>query len=395
MQGIIINDQCSGCGVCVQVCPFSALSVDQNTARVNENCQLCGVCIQACPEQAIALPTLDSKIKKDMSDYQGVWIFAEQKNSHPLAVTYELIGEGRKIADALKEPLTVVLFGYELSEAVEAIARCETDRVIVMEDEKLASYHDEYYAHALTGLVNKYQPAVLLMGGTTNGRSLAPRVAVRLGTGLTADCTELEVDLERHCLLQTQPAMGGNIMATIVCQYQRPQMATVRPKVFSRVNPGPEIRAEIVHESMDLALLPVKLKQIERVEEHLDSIPIDEADIVVTGGRGLGSKENYHKVEELAHLLGGAAGASRAVVDEGWAPYARQVGQTGRTVSPKVYIACGVSGAVQHLIGMRSAETIIAINKNPDAPIFQIADYGFIGDVNEILSELIKDLKKR
>jgi electron transfer flavoprotein alpha subunit len=323
-----------------------------------------------------------------------VWIFSEQKHGQPLPVTFELIGEGRKIADELGEELWVVLLGHDLDDAAQHIARCPVDTVLTMDDPLLADYHDERYAYAITRLVQKHSPAILLMGGTTNGRSLAPRVAVRLGTGLTADCTGLEVDLERRCLLQTRPAMGGNIMATIVCQYQRPQMATVRPKVFPRIEPGAAVSGTIVAETLDMAALPIQVKLMDKVEELLDTIPIDEADIVVSGGRGIGSKENYQLVEDLAHLLGGAAGASRAVVDEGWAPYARQVGQTGRTVSPKVYIACGISGAVQHLIGMRSADIIIAINKNPDAPIFQIADYGVVGDVKEILAALIKAIKK-
>jgi len=312
-----------------------------------------------------------------------------------LPVTFELIGEGRKIADALQEDLTVVIFGKDLENAAALLSCCPVDQVIMVEDDALADYHDERYVFALTALVRKYNPAILLMGGTTNGRSLAPRAAVRVGTGLTADCTGLEVDLERRCLLQTRPAMGGNVMATIVCQYQRPQMATVRPKVFPKVEPAAEPIGKVVKEAIDFSALPIRVKALKKVEELLDAIPIDEADIIVSGGRGIGSQENYRLIEELAQLLGGAAGASRAVVDEGWAPYARQVGQTGRTVSPKIYIACGISGAVQHQIGMRSAETIIAINKNRDAPIFQIADYGIVGDVKEILGSLIKILKKQ
>ncbi len=395
LYSIIVNDQCTGCGICIRTCPFDALEMVDTRAFVNEACTMCGACVPVCPVNALEKPMPGGALDADPEQYKGVWIFAEQKHGQPLAVTYELIGEGRKIADQLGEELWIVLFGQNLSEAAKILAHCPVDTVLTVDNELLADYHDERYGYALTRLIQKYQPAILLMGGTTNGRSLAPRIAVRLGTGLTADCTGLEVDMERRCLLQTRPAMGGNIMATIVCQYQRPQMATVRPKVFPKVEPGAGMIGKVVKETLDLNTLPVRVKLVEKVEEMLDTIPIDEADIVVSGGRGIGSKENYQLVEELAHLLGGAAGASRAVVDEGWAPYARQVGQTGRTVSPKIYIACGISGAVQHLIGMRSADLIIAINKNPDAPIFQIADYGVVGDVKEILTELIKGLKKR
>jgi electron transfer flavoprotein alpha subunit len=395
LYSITVNDQCTGCGICISTCPFGALEMMEKRAVVNAECTMCGACVPVCPVNAIDRPLPGGEQDADLNSFTGVWIFAEQKHGHPLAVTFELIGEGRKIADQLGEELWVVLLGHNLTDAAEVLARCPVDSVLTVDDELLADYHDERYAYAITRLVQKYQPAILLMGGTTNGRSLAPRVAVRLGTGLTADCTGLEVDMERRCLLQTRPAMGGNIMATIVCQYQRPQMATVRPKVFPRIEPGSAAVATVVRENLDLHALPVQVRLIEKVEEMLDTIPIDEADIVVSGGRGIGSKENYQLIEELAHLLGGAAGASRAVVDEGWAPYARQVGQTGRTVSPKIYIACGISGAVQHIIGMRSADTIIAINRNPDAPIFQIADYGIVGDVKEILTELIKTIKMR
>ena len=395
LLSIIVNDQCTGCGICIQTCPFGALEMVEERARVNELCTLCGACVPVCPTGAIERPLVGGETDVDPEKFRGVWIFSEQKHGQPLPVTYELIGEGRKIADQLGEELCVVLLGQNLNEAAETLACCPVDTVLTVDDPLVADYHDERYAFVMTRLVQKYNPSILLMGGTTNGRSLAPRVAVRLSTGLTADCTALEVDLERRCLLQTRPAMGGNIMATIVCQYQRPQMATVRPKVFPRVEPGTSPVGKVIQEAVDIAALPVQVNMLEKVEEQLDTIPIDEADIVVSGGRGIGSKENYRLIEELAHLLGGAAGASRAVVDEGWAPYARQVGQTGRTVSPKMYIACGISGAVQHLIGMRSADIIIAINKNPDAPIFQIADYGVVGDVKEILTGLIKDLKKR
>ena len=391
---MIEKEQCDGCGVCVDICPYKVLSIEEETAYVKGTCTLCAVCVRQCPQEAISMPGGSIKGEEEVSNYKGLWIFAELKKNKPIPVVYELIGKGRELADQLEEELSLVVAGHDVKEAVEDFSQYPVDRIIACEDPLLEEYHDERYTHMLTRYVQKYRPAVLLLGATTNGRSLAPRTAARLGTGLTADCTELEIDFDRKCLLQTRPAYGGNILATITCQYQRPQMATVRPKVFPKAEPSDQMEPAVEYDQVDMACLPVKVVLKEKKEEVSDLVSIEEADIVVAGGRGLGSEENFGLIEELASLMGGAVGASRAVVDEGWTPYNRQVGQTGRTISPKVYIACGISGAIQHQIGMRSAETIIAINKNEDAPIFQIADYGIVGDVNEVLRLLISQMKE-
>jgi electron transfer flavoprotein alpha subunit len=243
-------------------------------------------------------------------------------------------------------------------------------------------------------LVEKYKPEIVLIGATTYGRSLAPRVASRLNTGLTADCTGLEIDPEKKILLQTRPAFGGNLMATIICPNHRPQMSTVRPKVMKPLEPDFSRSGEIIQPNV---VIPenLKVKVLDVVQTVCETVSLSEADIIVSGGRGLGDAKNYALVEELARVLGGAAGASRAIVDAGWVDYSHQVGQTGKTVGPKVYFACGISGAVQHLAGMSSSDIIIAINKNPDAPIFKIATFGIVGDVREILPELIKQFKER
>jgi electron transfer flavoprotein alpha subunit len=305
-----------------------------------------------------------------------------------------LLGTGRKLADSLGTELASVIIGNGLDEAVANLAAYGSDMVYVVEDPSLEIYNDESYASILTSLIEKYKPEIVLAGATTYGRSLAPRVASRLNTGLTADCTGLEIDPKDKLLLQTRPAFGGNLMATIICPDHRPQMATVRPKVMKPLVPDRNRKAEVIRPEIDI---PGDLKtNVKEVVSYLaEMVNLTEADVIVSGGRGLGSPENFKLVEDLARLLNGAVGASRATVDMGWIDYSHQVGQTGKTVGPKVYIACGISGAIQHLAGMSSSDTIIAINKNPDAPIFKIADYGIVGDVLEVLPALIREFKSR
>lgn len=393
MSVTVIADKCNGCAECVVCCPYGAIRLEDGQAVVTEKCTMCGACVAACGRQALALPRPQANVD-NIGDSSGIWVFAEQRKGKVAGVVYELLGEGRKIADKTGEELCAVLLGEGVSDTAQMLIGCGADKVYLLDDARYSLYRDETYTDAVTALVRVYRPNIFLFGATANGRSLAPRLAVRLQTGLTADCTELDVDVEKKLLLQTRPAFGGNIMATILCQHRRPQMASVRPKIFPKAVFRPDRKGEVIQPEVAMPVSSPRVDLIGAVSEDSGLVKLDEADIVISGGRGLGKAENYRLVEEMARLLGGAAGASRAAVDEGWAPYANQVGQTGKTITPKLYIACGISGAVQHLIGMRSAATIVAINKNPEAPIFSVAHYGIVGDAVEILSEMIAALKK-
>ena len=284
------------------------------------------------------------------------------------------------------------MLGDELDSLASEIAHYPVDKVIVYQHPSLARFLPEPYTRVLSSLVRKYKPEIVLAGATTTGRSFLARVATDLYTGLTADCTGLEIG-DDGLLYQTRPAFGGNIMATILCPYTRPQMSTVRHKVMTAVAPGSEMRGEIIHEPVLEQLLSSQVSVIDFIRDLTQQVNIVDADIIVSGGRGMGKPENFALLKELADELGGAVGASRAAVDAGWMPYPHQVGQTGKTVCPKLYIACGISGAVQHLAGMQSSDCIIAINKDPDAPIFQLADFGFVGDALEVVGELLKQIR--
>ena len=299
---------------------------------------------------------------------------------------------GRTLADDRNITLTAVILGKSLDDAGKKLISQGADKVLLVEDESLAHYNDESYTDIFVQLIEQNKPEIILMGATTYGRSLAPRIASRINTGLTADCTKLEIDPEDGKLLQTRPAFGGNLMATIICPNHRPQMATVRHKVMKELEPDENRNGEIIRPDVNIPK-DLRVKVIEVVSTVSEMVPLAEADIIVSGGRGMGDPKNFALINELAEVLGGAVGASRATVDAGWIEYSHQVGQTGQTVGPQVYFACGISGAIQHLAGMSSSDTIIAINKNPDAPIFKVATFGIVGDVMEILPLLIKEFK--
>ncbi|HHW00067.1 MAG TPA: electron transfer flavoprotein subunit alpha [Clostridiaceae bacterium] len=390
----IITEKCIGCGICIRNCPFNAIKVENKKAIILENCTLCGSCVSSCKFEAIEFEKDEINNTDDLSSYKGVWVFAEQKNSIPAQVSYELLGAGRKLADQLEVPLSAVIIGSGLDEAIKELIAYGADNVYAVDNQALKDYNDELYSDVLTRLIQQYKPEIVLMGATTYGRSLAPRVSSRLNTGLTADCTGLEIDPEKRILLQTRPAFGGNLMATITCPNHRPQMSTVRPKVMKPLEKDASRTGQIIRPEIKLPD-EVRTKVVETVSVACEMVNLTEADIIVSAGRGIGDPKNLKLVEELAQVLGGAVGASRAVVDAGWIEYSHQVGQTGKTVCPKVYIACGISGAVQHLAGMSSSDTIIAINNNPDAPIFKIATIGIVGDVLEILPLLINEFKAR
>ncbi|MGA2192015.1 MAG: electron transfer flavoprotein subunit alpha [Nitrospirota bacterium] len=393
-MGIIIKvDICTGCETCVSECPFGAIEMKDDAARVTEKCTLCGTCVDACPAYAIEIVDEPKAAPADLTAYKGVWVFAEQRGNKIVPVAYELLGEARRLSDALRTELSAVLFGTGMDENAKRLIEAGADKVYLYEDRLLDEFHEDAYADALSALITEHKPEIVLAGATSVGRAFVPIVATRIRTGLTADCTMLGMDLEKRMLLQTRPAFGGNIMATIVCPGHRPQMATVRPGVMKRLPPDPSRRGEIIR-IKPAAPLSSKTRLIETIEEAGHRINISEAELIVSGGRGMGGDKGIALLHELADALGGVVGATRAAVDSGWLPYPHQIGQTGRTVSPKLYIACGISGAIQHLAGMQSSDIIIAINKDPDAPIFNVADYGIVGDVFTVLPQIIKKVKE-
>jgi electron transfer flavoprotein alpha subunit len=392
MPLIVDTGKCKGCEECLASCPFDAIVIKEGKAVINEYCQVCMACVGVCPEGAITEIKGETQVSADISDHKGVWIFAEQRGGKVASVSFELLGIGRRLADALETELCAVLFGATESDARELI-RWGADKVYKSDDPIFEKFNDEPYAQLLTSLIKERKPEIVLAGATPLGRSFLPRVAARLRTGLTADCTGLAIDDNTRNLLQVRPAFGGNIMATILCPNNRPQMATVRPRVMKRGKYDESRSGEVMPVKSDG--LSSRTKVIESVKEVGDfTINLQDAEIIVSGGRGLGDPQGFKLIEELAGLLGGAVGSSRAAVDAGWIPYRHQVGQTGKTVCPKIYLACGISGAVQHLVGMQSSDIIIAINKNPEAPIFNVATYGMVGDLYEIVPLLIKKIKE-
>jgi electron transfer flavoprotein alpha subunit len=390
----VITDKCTGCKLCVVACPFGAIKIENKKAEITDKCTLCGACYSLCKFDALDFKKEEVHASSDISEYEGVWVFGEQNNGSTVSVVMELLGQGRKLADQLKVPLSVVLMAEDGQNAAETLITYGADIVYMVNDPKLKNFNDEIYADLFVQLIKEYKPEIVLIGGTIYGRSLAPRISSRLNTGLTADCTGLEIDMDKRLLLQTRPAFGGNIMASIVCPNHRPQMASVRPKVMKALEPDSSRVGNIIKPDV-IILENAKTNVTEIVSELNEKVNLLEADIIVSAGRGIKDKNNIKILEELAEVLGGAVGATRAVVDSGWITYNHQIGQTGKTVSPKIYFACGISGAIQHLAGMSSADIVIAINNNPDAPIFKIATYGIVGDIMEVVPALTKEFKRR
>ncbi|MBI4849138.1 MAG: 4Fe-4S binding protein [Nitrospirae bacterium] len=394
MSIVVKVDKCTGCETCLNSCPFDAIVMNDGKAFINEYCNYCKTCISVCPEGAI-YETEEQRAGgkgQKTEDYKDVMVFAEQREGKAAPVSFELLGVGRRLADELGTNLLAVLLGADESEAKELI-KWGADKVFLYNDTSLLKFNDDSYAEALSRVISEQKPSIVLAGATPIGRSFIPRVAARLRTGLTADCTSLEIDKETRNLLQVRPAFGGNIMATILCPDYRPQMATVRPRVMKKGTYDENKTGEII--LVQPGNISSRTKVIESVKEVSGiSVNLHEAEIIVAGGRGAGGEKGVKMLEELAQAIGGVVGASRAAVDEGWIPYSHQVGQTGKTVNPKIYFACGISGAVQHLVGMQSSDIIIAINKNPEAPIFNVATYGIVGDMFEIVPMLTKKIKE-
>lgn len=390
----ILTEKCTGCRLCIKACPFSAIIVENKLAVIDlSKCTLCSACVEACKFKAIAIEK-DTAGKSGLStqeiaQYKDIWVFAEQKEGIVQSVVYELLGKGKELAAKSGVNLCAVYLGEDISEEQTAqLYHRGAEIVYAVLSPKLKDYLAEPYSDTLSRLIQEYKPEIVLCGATSLGRSLIPRVAAAIETGLTADCTGLDIDTEKRLLLQTRPAFGGNIMATIICPQRRPQMATVRHKVMAEAIPDTSLQGKTVKKYIPDDQIIHRTKLLDIVKESEPTINIAEANIIVSGGRGLQGPDNFKLLQDLALVLGGAVGASRAAVDSDWIPYSHQVGQTGKTVCPKIYIACGISGQIQHLAGMQSSEIIVAINKDPAAPIFNVATYGIIGDIFEIVPAL-------
>lgn len=343
-------------------------------------------------------------VTENIEQYKGVYIYAQQVDNEISPIAYELLGKAKDLAADLDTQVTAVLLGSNVKSLADSLAQYGADRVIVVDNPVLDTYRTEPYTQALAAVINEYKPEIMLVGATAIGRDLGPRVSARVGTGLTADCTVLEIgdfplnplpnrEQKHNQLLMTRPAFGGNTIATIACPDNRPQMATVRPGVMQKIEPIADAKAEVIEFNPELEENNCYVEILDIVKEVSTAVDIQEAKILVSGGRGVGSKENFKLLEDLAEALGGTVSCSRAVVDNGWLPKDLQVGQTGKTVRPNVYFAIGISGAIQHTAGMEESDVIIAINKDESAPIFDVADYGIVGDLNKIVPLLTEAIK--
>jgi len=395
MDGIkIVDEKCVGCSLCLGACPLGAISLADKKAVIDlDKCNICGACVDSCKFEAIEI-LRRTVVDKDITQYKGVWVFAEQRDGVIASVAFELLTKARELAKDLNTYVGAIILGEGIEGRANELIHRGADKVFMVDSAALKHYIAENYTKVIVELIGKYKPEIILAGATTTGRSLVSRIAVSVYAGLTADCTGLDIDKERNILIQTRPAFGGNIMAQIICPNFRPQMATVRHKVMPESDIDTSRTGEIVKEVFNETNQDKRIKFLDFIKEVTATVNLAEADIIVSGGRGLQEAKNFKLVEELAEVLGAAVGSSRACVDAGWILYSHQVGQTGRTVCPKVYIACGISGQIQHLVGMQSSKIIIAINKDPDAPIFKVANYGIVGDLFKVIPHLIKELKK-
>ena len=394
MAMIVDKETCVGCGACVAICPVGAISLEDKACIDADSCIGCGACVNACPVGAISAEGAVAKKEVENNHGTDLWVVTELENGEPVGVTYELIGVASDLAAKAGEKCCAVLVAAEAGDVPQKLIAAGADKVYVIADAKFADYNTDLYTDAICQLIDAYKPSALLIGATADGRDLAPRIAARKMTGLCADCTELDIDVDNQVVEWTRPALGGNILATILCKETRPQMGTVRPKVFKAKPMDATRTGEVINFTCEnLVTSPVELLKKEAVG-GTSSIKIEDAEVICSGGRGMGSADNFKILEEMAALFeNGTVAGSRAVVDEGWIGHSCQVGQSGKTVTPKIYFACGISGAIQHLAGMTGSDTVIAINKDANAPIFNTAQYGIVGDVNVILPKLIAKIK--
>lgn len=389
------TEKCNACKLCVKNCPFDAIHVEGELAQVNDQCTLCGACVNICAPAALSIDRKKAD-SKELAKYRGVFVWAEcephNNNLAPKKVVYELLGQGRHLADKLGQDLVAVVLGDERLLNLESMAHNGADRILCCRHELLDHYATDSFTNVLSAVISKEKPSIFLYGATPHGRDLAPRVAARLRLGLTADCTGLDID-EKGQLVQTRPAFGGNIMASIITPFNRPQTATVRPNVFAVPEPDFSRSVKIEDVPVTLSKAAIRTKVVEEIKlGRSGQAGIEGAKVLVSAGRGCQDAANLDLLRNLASRLGGVLAGSRAVVELGWIPHTQQVGQSGTTVGPELYIAVGISGAIQHVVGMSSSRKIIAINKDPEAPIFKIADLGIVGDALEILPKLIEEI---
>jgi len=387
---VYVTNDCTGCQICVSVCPFGAIEMKDGKAYITEACRACGQCVDACPAGAIFIRETESK---ETMKSKGVMVYAEMIQGALHKVSVELLGKAEDLAAQLMEPVYAVIVGSGLNDAADELISRGTDKVFVYDHPDLKQFRDDPYSDLLAQCCREENPSIFLVGATSIGRSMGPKVAAKLRTGLTADCTSLDIAPETGLLRQTRPAYGGNIMATIETPNSRPQMATVRYKMFPEAKKLDNPKGEVIKKTFSMSKVTDRIKVL-AFEEAAEQVSITDADIIVSGGLGMGEAKGFELMQELAYTLGGAVGASRPTVDEGWIDYRHQVGLSGRTVRPQLYMACGISGAVQHQAGMKTSDVIIAINKDPEAPIFKISSLGVVGDLYEVIPRLIQKIKE-
>lgn len=385
-------EECTGCGTCIENCPYGAIELVDDKIIIKSNCNACGACVEDCPADCLEVVGA-VKDKADVSEFKNVWVFAEQRDGKLSKVAIQLLGCATGLAKDLGQQVCAVLLGKDVAGMTDELIARGADTVFLCEHDLLDKYTTGAYTKAIVDLIRKEMPNIVLYGATHLGRDLAPRIAKRLEVGLTADCTELTIDEEEKLLLMTRPAFGGNVMATIISPNTRPQMSTVRPGIMKENDADTARKGKVEKIKVELGEGDLMTKILKIVKEAKTIANLEDARIIVSGGRGVGSAEGFKVLRELAEVLGGEVGGSRVAVEKGFISQDHQVGQTGKSVRPDLYIACGISGSIQHRAGMQNSKCIVAINKNPDAYLFKIAHYGIVGDLHEVVPAFTEALK--